>query len=60
MVAVEAAPVPRRDPAAAVALLHAAGDDVEALTEAIAEAAFLDSFPGDYRQKLRGKIRSKL
>ncbi|PNW74624.1 hypothetical protein CHLRE_12g489800v5 [Chlamydomonas reinhardtii] len=42
-----------RDPDSAVALLHAAGDDVEALAEAIAEAAFLDATPGDHRQKLR-------
>ncbi|KAG2452657.1 hypothetical protein HYH02_002890 [Chlamydomonas schloesseri] len=44
---------PRRDPDSAVALLHAAGDDVEALAEAIAEAGFLDATPGDHRQKLR-------
>ncbi|KXZ49882.1 hypothetical protein GPECTOR_19g333 [Gonium pectorale] len=43
----------KRDPDAAVALLHAAGDDREALAEAIAEAAFLDATPGDHRQKLR-------
>ncbi|KAG2494601.1 hypothetical protein HYH03_007366 [Edaphochlamys debaryana] len=43
----------RRDPDAAVALLHAAGDDMEALAEAIAEAAFLDATPGEHRQKLR-------
>ncbi|GIL84874.1 hypothetical protein Vretimale_9697 [Volvox reticuliferus] len=44
---------PKRDPNAAVALLHAAGDDREALSEAIADAAFLDSHPGEHRQKLR-------
>lgn len=43
------------DPAAAVAALHAAGDDTEALAEAIQAAAFLDSTPGDARQKLRGR-----
>ncbi|GLC39327.1 hypothetical protein PLESTB_000897000 [Pleodorina starrii] len=43
----------KRDPDAAVALLHAAGDDREALAEAIAEASFLDATPGDHRQKLR-------
>ncbi len=43
-----------RDPTAATALLHAAGDDREALAEAIAAAAFLDATPGDHRQKLRG------
>lgn len=44
-----------RDPDAATALLHAAGDDREALAEAIAAAAFLDATPGDHRQKLRGR-----
>jgi len=34
--------------------LHAAGDDVDALKEAVDGAAFLDSVPGDFRQKLRG------
>ncbi|EFJ50619.1 hypothetical protein VOLCADRAFT_116798 [Volvox carteri f. nagariensis] len=48
-----AAAAPKRDPDSAVALLHAAGDDQEALAEAIAEAAFLDTTPGDHRQKLR-------
>ncbi|GIL53405.1 hypothetical protein Vafri_9027 [Volvox africanus] len=43
----------KRDPDSAVALLHAAGDDREALSEAIAEAAFLDAHPGEHRQKLR-------
>jgi hypothetical protein len=46
--------------AAAVARLHAAGDDEEALVEAIATAAFLDSAPGDARQKLRGERLSSL
>ncbi|KAJ9505086.1 hypothetical protein QJQ45_030476 [Haematococcus lacustris] len=37
----------------AVASLHSAGDDQEALEEAIQAAAFLDAIPGDDRQKLR-------
>ena len=41
-------------PEIAAASLHAAGDDVDALVEAIAAATFLDSMPGEYRQKLRG------
>lgn len=41
------------DAATAVAAL-AAAKDVEALTEAIAGASFLDGTPGDDRQKLRG------
>ncbi len=45
------------DAAAAVAALHAAGDDVEALTEAITAAGWLDAHPGDDRQKLRGELR---
>jgi len=45
-----------QDTAAAVAGLHAAGDDTEALSEAIEKAAFLDVIPGDDRQKLRGKL----
>jgi len=42
---------------AAVAALHAAGDDEEALAEAVtsAEAAGLDGAPGEDRQKLRGE-----
>jgi hypothetical protein len=44
----------------AVAALHAAGDDLEALREAIAAAAFLDATPGDARQKLRGAGGNKL
>ena len=42
------------DPEHAVAQLHAAGDDIEALTEAIQAATFLKDTPGDARQKLRG------
>lgn len=38
----------------AVAALHAAGDDMEALAEALQRAAFLETMPGDSRQKLRG------
>ncbi|MEW5317681.1 MAG: hypothetical protein WDW38_008963 [Sanguina aurantia] len=38
---------------AAVAAMHAAGDDTEALAEAIAAASFLDATPGESRQKLR-------
>ena len=44
------------DPKAAVAAL-AAAKDIEALEGAIAQAAFLDSTPGDDRQKLRGAQR---
>lgn len=40
---------------ATVNKLHAAGDDLEALVEAVDAASFLDSVPGDYRQKLRGR-----
>lgn len=40
--------------AAAVATLHAAGDDIDALTEAIEQSAFLMDKPGEDRQKLRG------
>ena len=46
--------VPFKDLEAAVARLHAAGDDAEALAEAIQAASFLDATPGDQRQKLRG------
>jgi hypothetical protein len=42
-------------PAAALAALHAAGDDLEALTEAVEGATFLDALPGEDRQKLRGE-----
>lgn len=43
------------DTATAVAALVAA-KDVEALEAAISQASFLDSIPGDDRQKLRGGI----
>ena len=36
------------------------GDDVDALTESIAAASFLDETPGEDRQKLRGKLLSFL
>ncbi|KAF5836139.1 hypothetical protein DUNSADRAFT_6342 [Dunaliella salina] len=39
--------------------LHAAGDDLEALQEAVEAASYLDSVPGDFRQKLRA-ARSRL
>lgn len=42
---------------AALANLVAAGNDTEALAEAIKEASFLDSTPGEDRQKLRGRQR---
>lgn len=42
------------DTQAAVASLHAAGDDIELLTEALEKASFLGSTPGDNRQKYRG------
>lgn len=41
------------DAKAAVAALSAA-NDVDSLEAAIAEASFLDSVPGEDRQKLRG------
>lgn len=34
--------------------LHAAGDDLEALQEAVEAASYLEAVPGDFRQKLRG------
>lgn len=43
----------------AIASLHAAGDDTEALMEAVQKASFLDAIPGDDRQKLRA-ARTKL
>lgn len=43
------------DATAAVAALAAAGKDTEALMAAIKGAAFLDSTPGESRQKLRGE-----
>jgi hypothetical protein len=52
--AAAAAAPPAGDASAALAALHAAGDDLEALAEAIERASFLDATPGDDRQKLRG------
>jgi hypothetical protein len=40
----------------ALANIVAAGNDPEALAEAIEQASFLDATPGDDRQKLRGKV----
>lgn len=40
----------------AVAALAAAGNDAEALEQAIKAAAHLDEKPGDDRQKLRGVL----
>jgi hypothetical protein len=42
------------DARSAIADLIAAGNDTDALAEAIANAGFLDDVPGDERQKLRG------
>lgn len=42
------------DAASALAALASAGNDLQALAEAIAEASFLDATPGNDRQKLRG------
>jgi hypothetical protein len=42
------------DATSAVALLKAAGDDIDALSQAIIKAEFLDYIPGEDRQKLRG------
>lgn len=38
----------------AVAAFAAAGSDIDALTSAIGEASYLDTQPGEDRQKLRG------
>jgi len=46
------------DANAAVAALVAA-KDIPALEAAISQASFLDSVPGDDRQKLRGKFRMR-
>ena len=40
---------------AALANLAAAGNDTEALAEAIEQASFLDAKPGEDRQKFRGR-----
>lgn len=42
------------DANSAVALLKAAGDEINALSEAIINSSFLDNTPGEDRQKLRG------
>lgn len=47
-------PAPREDVQAALAGIAAAGNDTEALAEAIEKAAFLEETPGEDRQKLRG------
>jgi hypothetical protein len=44
------------DTNSAVALLKAAGDDIDALSEAIIKTSFLDSIPGEDRQRLRGAL----
>ena len=51
-------PAPREDAQAAVAAIAAAGNDTEALAEAIEKAAFLDETPGENRQTLRGRLLS--
>ncbi len=48
-----------QDTDAAVSALHAAGDDIEALVEAIEQASFLDDIPGEDRQKLRGECSGR-
>ena len=48
-------PAPRGEVQAAVAAIAAAGNDTEALAEAIEKAAFLDDTPGEDRQTLRGE-----
>lgn len=45
------------DARSAVADLVAAGNDPDALADAIVNAGFLDDIPGEDRQKLRGAIR---
>lgn len=47
-------PAPREAAHGAVAALAAAGNDTEALAQAIEKAAFLEETPGEDRQKLRG------
>ena len=49
--------VPPASPEAqeAVAGFAAAGNDLDALSAAIEKASFLDSIPGEERQKLRGE-----
>lgn len=43
--------------AGAVAALDAAGENLKKLAAAIEAANFLDKYPGDERQKLRGAAR---
>lgn len=43
------------DARSAIADLISAGNDLDALAEAIQNAGFLDEIPGEDRQKLRGK-----
>ncbi len=47
------------DTAATVAALQAAGDNVDALANAIIQASYLDDIPGEDRQKLRGECSPK-
>ncbi len=42
------------DARSAIADLISAGNDLDALAEAIVNAGFLDDIPGEDRQKLRG------
>ena len=42
----------------ALASIAAAADSIDALTVAVAKAAFLDGQPGDGRQKLRGTVQA--
>lgn len=44
--------------APAIAAFAAAGNDVDALEQAIEQASYLDATPGEDRQKLRGSLRS--
>lgn len=44
------------DTASTIAALQAAGDDLDALANAIIQASYLDEIPGEDRQKLRGKF----
>lgn len=46
------------DNAATVAALQTAGDDIQALADALIKAAYLDGVPGEDRQKLRGECKA--
>jgi hypothetical protein len=46
-----------KETAAAVQALLAAGDNRQALKDAILKATFLDNIPGEDRQKLRGRVQ---